>query len=103
VTVGDPAFDADIDPGDILRSDPGPGTKVDPDNAKIFLVPSNAVQVPDLTGRTIAQATKDLDKLGLELSVSAFFGTDGAAVWDQTPGAGGRLAPGGTVSVTAFP
>ncbi|MEP6562909.1 MAG: PASTA domain-containing protein, partial [Nakamurella sp.] len=103
VTVGDPAFDPDIDQGEILRTDPGPGAKVDPNNAKIFLVPSNAIQVPDLDGRTIKQAAEELDKLGLKLRVSAFFGADDGTVWDQSPGPGGRVAPSGTVSVTAFP
>ena len=56
VTVGDPAFDADIDQGDILRTDPGPGAKVDPNAAKIFLVPSDAVTVPKLTDGTVGQA-----------------------------------------------
>jgi serine/threonine-protein kinase len=103
VTVGDPAFDADIDKGEILRTDPGPGAKVDPDDPKIFLVPSNAVPVPDLTDRTVKQATKDLDALGLTLTVSALFGADDATIWTQSPGPGGRVPPSGTVSVTAFP
>ncbi len=103
VTVGDPAFDADIDSGDILRTDPGPGTAVDPNNAKIFLVPSNAIAVPDLTDDSVKQARQKLDKLGLQLSVSSFFGGDDSTIWNQSPGAGGRVEPGGTVSVTAFP
>src|SRR5664279_2787860 len=41
--------------------------------------------------------------LGLKLSVTAVFGGDDASVWNQSPGAGGRIEPGGTVSVTAFP
>ncbi len=103
VTVGDPAFDADIDAGDILRTDPGPGTRVDPNNAKVFLVPSNAVSVPDVTGGTVAQATDKLSALGLSASVTALFGADDATVWDQSPGAGGRVEPGGTVGISAFP
>jgi serine/threonine-protein kinase len=104
VTVGDPAFDADIDAGDILRTDPGPGAMVDPNNAKIFIVPSNAVQVPDLVDDRVDQARKKLEKLGLQLSVSAFFsGSDDSTIWDQSPRAGGRVAPGGTVSASAFP
>ena len=103
VTVGDPAFDADIDAGDILRTDPGPGATVDPNDAKIFLVPSNAVQVPDLTDSTVSQAQKKLDKLGLKLSVTIFFGGNDANIWTQSPGAGGRIEPGGTVSASAFP
>jgi serine/threonine-protein kinase len=103
VTVGDPAFDPDIDAGDILRTDPGPGATVDPNDAKIFLVPSNAVQVPDLTDSTVTQAEKKLDKLGLKLSVTALFGGGDASIWTQSPGAGGRVEPGGTVSASAFP
>ncbi len=103
VTVGDPAFDADIDAGDILRTDPGPGTAVDPNNATIFLVPSNAIKVPDLTDDTVEQAQRKLDELGLTLSVSSFFGGQGSAIWNQSPGAGGRVEPGGTVSAVAFP
>jgi beta-lactam-binding protein with PASTA domain len=103
VTVGDPAFDADIDAGDILRTDPGPGARVDPADARIFLVPSNSVPVPDLTNGTVRQAAQELDSLGLKLSVTAVFGGEDASVWNQSPGAGGRIEPGGTVSVTAFP
>jgi len=103
VTVGDPAFDADIDDGDILRTDPGPGARVDPADAGIFLVPSNSVPVPDLTDGTVRQAAQELATLGLQLSVTAVFGGDDASVWNQSPGAGGRIEPGGTVSVTAFP
>ncbi len=103
VTVGSPAFDPDIDAGDILRTDPGPGTRVDPNDAAIFLVPSNAVRVPELTGGTVAQAEQQLAALGLSLSVSALFGASDATVWDQSPGAGGRVEPGGTVGVSAFP
>ncbi len=103
VTVGSPAFDADIDAGDILRTDPGPGTLVDPNDAKIFLVPSNAVTVPDVTDGTVQQASDKLAALGLAVSVGALFGAPDAAVWDQTPGAGGRVEPGGTVSISAFP
>lgn len=103
VTVGNPAFGADVDAGDILRTDPGPGTKVDPADPKIFVVPSNSVTVPDLVDDTVRQARQKLDKLGLQLEVSALFGNEDSTVYDQSPARGGRVAPGGTVSVTAFP
>ena len=103
VTVGDPAFDADIGAGDILRTDPGPGARVDPADAGIFLVPSNSVPVPDLTNRTVREAAQAVAALGLKLSVTAVFGGEDASVWNRSPGAGGRIEPGGTVSVTAFP
>jgi serine/threonine-protein kinase len=103
VTVGDPAFDPDIDAGDILRTDPGPGALVDPNDAKVFLVPSNAVKVPDVTGVSVQQATDKLAALGLSASVSALFGAQDATVWNQSPGPGGRVEPGGTVEISAFP
>ena len=60
--------------------------------------------MPDVVDDTIEQARKKLDKLGLQLSVSAFFGgSDDSTVWDQSPRAGGRVEPGGTVSASAFP
>jgi serine/threonine-protein kinase len=99
VTVGDPAFDPDIDAGDILRSDPGPGTRVDRTGAKVFLVPSNAVTVPDLSDLKVKDAQKKLADLGLRIDVTSFFGGDNGTVWDQSPAAGVRIQPGGTVSV----
>ena len=99
VTVGDPAFDPNIDAGDILRTDPGPGTRVDRTGAKVFLVPSNAVTVPDLGDLRVKDAEKKLADLGLRIDVTSFFGSDNGNVWDQSPAAGVRIQPGGTVSV----
>jgi serine/threonine protein kinase/beta-lactam-binding protein with PASTA domain len=99
VTVGDPTFDPGVDAGDIVRTDPAPGTRVDRTGAKVFLVPSNAVRVPDLTDLSVRDAEHELDDLGLRIEVSSFFGGDNGTVWNQSPGPGERVAPGGTVSV----
>lgn len=99
VTVGDPAFDPDVDAGDILRTDPGPGTRVDRSGAKVFLVPSNAVTVPDLSDLRVRDAERELQNLGLRIDVTSLLGRDNGTVWDQSPGAGVRVQPGGTVSV----
>ena len=87
---------------------PRSGDAVDPNNAKIFLVPSNAVTVPDLTDDSVRQAEQKLDKLGLKLSVSSFFGGDDSTIWNQSPGAGGagragrhRIRDGVSVAVIA--
>lgn len=101
VTVGTPVFDAGVDGGSVVRSDLPAGTRVDPAAAEIFLVPSNSVTVPDLDGRTVADARRIVQQLGLEFEDTTFFGGEGATVFSQTPNAGGRVAPGGTVSVTA--
>ena len=102
VSVGDPAFDPGVDAGDILRTDPGPGTRVDRTGAKVFLVPSDAVQVPDLSDLKVKDAQKKLDDLGLRLDVTSLFGGDNGTVWNQSPGPGERVAPGGTVAVVVL-
>ncbi|WP_395726840.1 Stk1 family PASTA domain-containing Ser/Thr kinase [Nakamurella sp.] len=99
VTVGAPAFDPDVDAGDILRTDPGPGSRVDRTGAKVFLVPSNAVTVPDLGELRVKDAERKLTDLGLRIDVTSFLGGDNGNVWDQSPSAGVRLQPGGTVTV----
>jgi serine/threonine-protein kinase len=99
VTVGDPAFDANIDAGNILRTDPASGTRVDRTGAKVFLVPSNAVRVPDLTDLRVKDAEKELDDLGLKIDVTSIFGNGNGQVWSQSPSAGSRIQPGGTVGV----
>lgn len=103
VTVGDPAFDADVDAGDILRSDPGPGTRVDRTGAKVFLVPSNAVAVPDLSDLRVKDAERTLADLGLRLDTTSLFGGANGRIWNQSPGPGQRVAPGGTVGVVVLP
>ncbi len=102
VTVGDPAFDAGIDAGDVLRTDPSAGARVDPQRPRVFVVPSNAVTVPDVTAGTVQQARDTLRGLGLTASESVFFGGDYSTVWSQSPGPGGRVEPGGTVEISAF-
>lgn len=102
VTVGTPVFDRDVDGGAVVRTDLPAGTRVDPANAAIFLVPSDSVTVPDLDGRSVADARRIVAQLGLTLTDTTFFGGDGATVFSQSPNAGGRVAPGGTVTVTAL-
>jgi serine/threonine-protein kinase len=99
VTVCDPAFDPDVDAGDILRTDPAPGTRVDRTGAKVFLVPSNAVTVPELGDLRVKDAEQRPADLGLRIDVTSFLGSDNGTVWDQSPAAGVRIQPGGTVSV----
>ena len=102
VTVGDPAFDAEIDAGHVLRTDPGAGARVDKAAATAFVVPSNSVTVPDVTGLAVREARERLRGAGLQSSESIFFGDDAATVWSQSPEQGDRVAPGGTVQVSAF-
>lgn len=54
------------------------------------------VTVPDLTGKTLAEATSTLSGLGLEITSS---GTTGGVVGDQTPSGGTKVDKGATVQV----
>ncbi len=103
VTVGDPAFDSDIDPGSVVGTTPGEGTKVDPASPAIVLTVSNAVVVPDVTRGDVGTARRQLSDLGLPIDVIALIGASGASVISQNPSGGSRVAPGSTVSVSAFP
>ena len=65
----------------------------------VFVVPSYAVTVPYLTDQGVKDAVRELNDLGLKIDVTSFFGSDNGTVWDQSPTAGVRVQPGGTVSV----
>jgi len=64
---------------------------------------SGGVQVPDVTGKTAAQATQTLAPLGLKLSVTKQVidaSKPKGTIISQNPGAGEKLEKGGTVEVT---
>jgi serine/threonine-protein kinase len=64
---------------------------------------SNAVVVPDVTRGDVGTARRQLSDLGLPIDVIALIGASGASVISQNPSGGSRVAPGSTVSVSAFP
>ena len=103
VVVGPATYDSDVDGDSAVGTSPAAGSKVDPDVNDIVLTLSDAVTVPDVTRGDVGAARSQLDTLGLVLSVSAMFGSSGASVIDQVPGAGSRVQPGSTVIVSAFP
>ena len=82
---------------------PAAGTKVDPADPTVILTLSDAVVVPDVTQGDVGVARQQLSDLGLQVAVSAMFGSSGASVMSQNPGGGTRVEPGSTVLVTAFP
>jgi serine/threonine-protein kinase len=103
VTVGDPVFDATVPGGQVVRTDPPPGTRLDPADPAVTLIASTAVTVPPVTGMSVAMARNALEQLGLQVQVFAFFGADGSTVTDQRPDAGDLVEPGSTVQITAWP
>lgn len=104
ITVGQTteAFDAAVDAGDVIRTDPPVGTTV-PAGTAITLVTSNAVKVPSLVGHSVGTARDQLDELGLGVTVRQVADTDRSLVFTQLPGAGTRVQPGSTVTIISLP
>ncbi|CAM2969209.1 Stk1 family PASTA domain-containing Ser/Thr kinase [Prescottella defluvii] len=104
ITVRDArqVFDANVDAGDAVGTDPAVGTSVKA-GSSVTLMVSNAVKVPSMLGRTVGSAKSELDRLGLQYEVRQVAGSDRSLVISQNPGTGDRVAPGGTVTLISFP
>ncbi len=101
VAEGTPAFDKDVDGGDVIRTDPPAGTLVDPASPTVTLTVSTAITMPDVRGRNADEAGSQLTAAGLKVQISSFFGL-GSTVQSQNPAPGTRVAPGSTVSLNTF-
>jgi eukaryotic-like serine/threonine-protein kinase len=92
-----------VDQGKVIRTEPAGGEKVDRGSAVVIVVSGgNATLVPDLRGKTQADAETTLNSLGLKIDVTtrAVVNADEiGTVITQTPSAGKEIDPGGTVSV----
>jgi beta-lactam-binding protein with PASTA domain/predicted Ser/Thr protein kinase len=95
---------AGAQPGDVLSQSPAAGAKVDP-GATVTLVIAQAppqVAVPDLTGKTAAQAIDELSKQGFQPRESTRPVTDSSQdnrVLSQSPAPGAKLAKGAPVRI----
>jgi serine/threonine-protein kinase len=91
--------------GSVVSQDPSPGTRVDPDTAKVRLVISsgpNAVLVPDLKGMTVAEATTALEKAKLSVGRTVKVDTNEQPkdrVVSSDPAGGTSLPPGEIVNL----
>ncbi|MCL2534661.1 MAG: PASTA domain-containing protein, partial [Nocardiaceae bacterium] len=94
-------FDGKVDAGDAVGTDPAVGTTVK-SGASVVLKVSNAVKVPSLLGRSVASAKSELDRLGLPYEVRQIVSSDRSLIISQSPGAGDRVAPGSTVTLTSL-
>jgi len=103
VRVGAPQFDAAVDAGHVIGTEPTAGSRIDPAQRSITLFPSSAVTVPDVTAGNLEQAKQTLGAAGLDYQISGLLQLNSSDVIDQSPGAGQRVEPGTTVFVTALP
>ncbi|WP_352231565.1 PASTA domain-containing protein [Actinokineospora sp. NBRC 105648] len=99
---GQPEFAPDIDGGRVVRTDPPANTKIEATAAKrVSVIVSNAVVVPDVSGRSVQEAQTILGQVGLQIDLQPFSNPNGR-VFNQSPGAGSRAQKGDKVTVFAF-
>ncbi|MET7306456.1 Stk1 family PASTA domain-containing Ser/Thr kinase [Streptomyces sp. NPDC005571] len=97
-------FSEDIGQGQVIRTDPGAGSERHPDSAVALVVSKGSpVDVPDLTGLSVQEATDALDEEGLKAEVLPGRVNSPEAAGDvarQSPGGGTPAAEGDTITLT---
>ncbi|MGA4791096.1 Stk1 family PASTA domain-containing Ser/Thr kinase [Nocardia sp. AB354] len=104
LSVGDTRtdFDARIKSGQVAGTDPAAGTQV-LSGATVTLIVSDAIQVPDVTGKNAAVARSELEGMGLKVVLNQVFSGDRGTVRVQSPFGGSNVAPGSTITLTVLP
>jgi serine/threonine-protein kinase len=95
--------DSDRPEGTVLRQEPAPYETVDAGSAVDIWVSNAQVEVPNVVGRTEAQARTDLFNLGFEVAYGPELETTEFApgtVADQTPVGGEKAKKGSLVTLT---
>jgi len=90
--------------GDVIRSNPGAGTRQQPNTPVALVVSSGAtpVDLPDVTGESVDQATADLTDAGFKVQIApdeVFSDEDAGNVASMSPN-GQTAAEGTTVTLT---
>jgi serine/threonine-protein kinase len=98
---GEAEFDADIEGGRVIRTDPDAGTVLDEDRT-VTVILSNAITVPDVRGDNANDARQELEGLGLEVNFQSFGGGDDGRVFEQSIGPDNRVPPGTTITLFLF-
>ncbi|MFF6792263.1 Stk1 family PASTA domain-containing Ser/Thr kinase [Streptomyces filamentosus] len=98
------AFSTTVAQGAVIGSDPEPGTERSPDSAVALVVSKGTpVDVPDVTGETVEDATASLQEAGLKVTVAperVHSPEDAGAVAAQSLAEGSRAAKGDTITLT---
>ncbi|MFD9217479.1 Stk1 family PASTA domain-containing Ser/Thr kinase [Streptomyces sp. NPDC059544] len=90
--------------GTVIGSDPAAGTERRPDSAIALVVSKGSpVDVPDVTGESVEDATGTLADAGLKVKVApeqVYSPEDAGTVARQSPAEGGQAAKGDTITLT---
>lgn len=97
-------FSEETDRGDVIRTDPSADTERHPDSAVALVVSKGApVDVPDVTGLSVEDATAALKDEGLKAKVlpdRVHSSEDAGDITRQSPGEGTEAAEGDTIELT---
>ncbi|KPI12469.1 serine/threonine protein kinase with PASTA sensor(s) [Actinobacteria bacterium OK074] len=97
-------FDEDVSQGSVVSTTPAAGTTRHGGTAVALTVSKGApVEVPDLAGASVADATAELESAGLKVKVATEQVNspyDAGLVATQSPGAAKEVAAGSTVTLT---
>ncbi len=95
--------------GTVISTNPAAGTKVDKGSTVVVTVSageSTTVTVPDLNGKTVAEATATLNNLGLNINAvkgnNASSSSQNGLIYSQDPGSSYQVKSGSTVTVTYY-
>ncbi|WP_256671682.1 Stk1 family PASTA domain-containing Ser/Thr kinase [Nocardia cyriacigeorgica] len=104
ITVGEhrPQFDRGVAAGQVVGTDPEAGTTVDAGTSVVLLV-SDAVKMPEVLGKSVAEAREVLEELGLTVQVRQLAPLDSSVVVSQTPSVNANVQEGATVTIVALP
>ncbi|MGW1291548.1 Stk1 family PASTA domain-containing Ser/Thr kinase [Streptomyces sp. NPDC002533] len=97
-------FSEDVARGEVIRTDPRAGADRNPDTAVALVVSKGApVEVPDVSGLSVEDATAELEAEGLKAEVlpGRIHSPEAEGdVAEQSPGAGTEAAEGDTIQLT---
>ncbi|MEN8653246.1 Stk1 family PASTA domain-containing Ser/Thr kinase [Streptomyces sp. 21So2-11] len=97
-------FNEDIAQGAVIRTKPAAGTGRQPDSAVAMVISRGApLDVPDVTGETVADATAELKEAGFTVKTApdqVFSPQDAGSVARQSAAEGAQLAAGDTITLT---
>uniref|UniRef100_UPI0024551580 PASTA domain-containing protein n=1 Tax=Nocardia cyriacigeorgica TaxID=135487 RepID=UPI0024551580 len=97
-----PQFDRSVAAGDVVGTDPAAGTTVESGSSVVLLV-SDAVKMPEVLGKSVAEARDVLEGLGLTVQVRQLAPLDSSVVVSQTPAMNANVQAGATVTIVALP
>ncbi|WP_295625668.1 PASTA domain-containing protein [uncultured Corynebacterium sp.] len=87
--------------GEVDSISPDAGRILDPADARVDLVVSSRIEVPNVLGSTIGDARKRLEDMGLELRITGD-ATDDDRIYSQSPRSGQDAERGDEVTVRGF-